>query len=89
MKYTQTEFPKKTALADSKQAVTYLLIAPPPPDNPFMQDAWWQKNKVHSLIKPVSTIKFNNGYKIEKFNLTATESAIPAGADIDPGLFFR
>lgn len=87
--YTQTEFPQKKVYVNIKKSITYLFIAPPPPNNPYMEDAWWRINKVKLDAKPVNTISFSNGYKIEQYKLTADQIAIPPDPTIDPGLFFR
>jgi len=79
----------KTAYAFEKQPVTYLVIAPPPRNNPFMKDEWWRKNQVGILSDPLTIQKFENGYKIESYNLTEEEIQIPYDPSINPGLHFR
>jgi hypothetical protein len=89
MKYMQTRYPQKTASYFQKKPVTYIVIAPPPRNNPYMQDTWWTVNQLHISSKPVSTIRFDNGYKIEKYVLTEAEIKISTEPNIDPGITFR
>ena len=87
--YTQRHYPQKKAHYFKKMPVTYLVIAPPAPDRPFMKDEWWRVNLLHINKSPDSTIKFSDGYKIEKYLLTEEEVKIPTEENIDPGLHFR
>lgn len=80
---------KKQALAFTKQPVTYLVIAPPPQNNPYMEDAWWRKNQVHIDKEPKATERFANGYKVETYSLGDAEIRIPFDPGINPGLHFR
>lgn len=73
----------------TKKTVTYLFIAPPPRDNPYMKDEWWRINQVHIVKEPQQVFKFENGYKIEKYLLDKNEVQIPFDKGIDPGLHFR
>jgi hypothetical protein len=77
------------ALYFQKKPVTYLIIAPPPPDKIGMEDSWWRINQVHMNNKPVAITNFQNGYKIEKYALTSDEMKIPFDAAIDTGIHFR
>lgn len=72
-----------------KKPVTYLVIAPPPPDNPFMKDEWWKTVQVKIDSKPEKVITFENGYKIEKYLLSGEEQKIPFDPAIDTGIHFR
>lgn len=72
-----------------KKPVTYLFIAPPPQNNPYMKDEWWRKNQLNISSPPSSIMKFENGYKIEKYNLSDEEISIPFDPAIDPGIHFR
>lgn len=80
---------KKPAYSFQKKPVTYLIIAPPPPDNPYMRDEWWRINQIKITTNPQSVIKFENGYKIEKYLLNEKEMQIPFDPNINPGLHFR
>lgn len=75
--------------AFKKMPITYIVVAPPPPDNLYMQDAWWTEYQVGIKKKPVWVKKFDNGYKMEKYSLTADEIKVPFPASIDTGLNFR
>jgi hypothetical protein len=79
----------KIAHSFKKMPVTYLIIAPPPKNNPLMSDAWWKEHKLHLTKMPDKTISFPSGYKIERYTLTKEEIAVPFDPQIDPGIFFR
>lgn len=72
-----------------KQPITYLVIAPPPPDKPGMLDAWWTTNQARITVKPQSIVTFPNGYKIEKYILDEAQQQIPFDPAIDTGIHFR
>lgn len=80
---------KANAYKSEKKTVTYLIIAPPPPNNRYMYADWWIVNKVHINKNPVSEMKFENGYKIQKYLLTEEEIKVPPDPNIDLGIFFR
>lgn len=88
MYYTQKEF-KNQGHRFEKRHITYLVIAPPPPDKPFMGDRWWTENKARISNKPVMTKTYPNGFKIEKYVLTDEEIAIQPDPMIDPGISSR
>lgn len=88
MHYLQKSSPKKASYFQ-KKPITYLFIAPPPADNPYMKDEWWRINLLHINKQPDSIIKFENGYKIEKYTLTDEEIKVAVEPDIDPGIHFR
>ncbi len=87
--FYETEKSKKEAMSFKKMPVMYLVIAPPPANNPLMGDAWWKENKLHLSKKPDSITNFTSGYKLEKYTLTPEEIAVPFDPQIDPGIFFR
>ena len=72
-----------------KKPVTYLFIQPPPPNDPYMTENFWIKSQLNISASPSSTIVFPNGYKLERFELTEEQIAIPFDPAIDPGLHFR
>ncbi len=79
----------KKAYYFEKKPITYLVIAPPPIDNPYMKDEWWRINLLHINKLPESVRNFENGYKIERYVLSEKETKIPVEPNIDPGLKFR
>lgn len=72
-----------------KKPVTYIISAPPPTDNPYMQDAWWVKHITHINEKPQSVIIYPNGYKIERYLLSKEDIKTPIDINTDIGIFFR
>lgn len=88
MMYEQKRSLKK-AYYFGKKPVTYLLIAPPPWNNPYMNDEWWKINQMKILNKPEEVTKFENGYKIEKLSLSEEDTKVTFDPNIDPGLHFR
>lgn len=79
----------KQAFYFEKKPVTYIVIAPPAENNPYLSYEWWKTKRLNIKSKPVLTINFENGYKIEKYNLDKKEVNEPFDRGIDPGLSFR
>ena len=89
MKYQARLHKDKIVYDNTKKEVTYIVVAPPAPDNPYLSYKWWKENRANIKKEPVSTVTFPNGYKIEKYELTSDEIKVAPAADIDPGLGFR
>lgn len=87
--FFETEKSKNKSVSFKKMPVTYLVIAPPPKNNPLMGDAWWKEHKLHLSKKPDSITNFKSGYKLEKYTLTPEEIDTPFDPQIDTGIFFR
>lgn len=88
MKYEQ-KYARSHVSHFQKKHITYVISAPPPLNNPYMQDKWWIENKLKIRKKPVTTKKYPNGYKVEKFILTDEETKLPFDQTLDVGLHFR
>lgn len=80
---------KVNALEYSKQPTTFVIIAPPPADNPYMKHEWWIKNKAKISSQPVNKKAFQSGYLIEEYALSDKERKIPHVPDIELGIHFR
>ena len=89
MQYQKMVNKQKTAVFLDKKPVTYIVVAPPAPDNPYLSYLWWKENTINLKAVPVETITFANGYKIEKYDLTDEEIKVPFNKAYDPGLGFR
>ena len=89
LEYAAKNYPNVTSHAFQKRHVTYVLVEPPAANNPYLSVQWWFINKLHINKKPVETIKYDNGYKLEKFILTDDEVMIPSDPTIDIGLHYR
>lgn len=79
----------KQGASFTKAPTTYLVIAPPPPDNPYMKDEWWRINQVKIGISPSTTVSYPNGYKVETYHLSAKDISVAFDPAIDPGIHFR
>lgn len=88
MLYNSKKYHNKS-FSFQKKAITRLLIAPPPQNNPFMKDDWWKKNQLRINSKPKIVKNYDNGYKLEEYELNENEVLIPFDPNIDPGLHFR
>lgn len=89
VKYASKQHPEVKSAYFTKKHVTYLLSAPPPPDNPYMQDDWWIKTKLKINNPPEEIIHGSSPYTLKKFILSQTEIDIPYDPTIDVGLHFR
>lgn len=83
------KFYNKTAHSFEKRPVTYLVIAPPPSNNPYMKDEWWRINQVNIDSEAASVTKFENGYKIEKYLLDEKQIKVTFDPAINPKIHFR
>lgn len=45
-----------------KKDVTYIVAAPPPPADPYMNYVWWRKNPAKIVSEPIFTEKFPGGH---------------------------
>ena len=75
----------KQAFSFEKKPITYIIAAP----HPFMKDKWWRENQINIIGEPESTILFENGYKIEKYQLNEEQIKIPFDPSINPEIHFR
>jgi hypothetical protein len=89
MLYQAKLHPEKIAKEFTKEPVTYLFVAPPPRNNPYMHDDWWRLNQLN-ITPPAQTLKiFPNGYKIQKILLSEDDLKIPFDPNINTGITFR
>ena len=77
------------ALPFEKKAITYLLIAPDSPDNPYTSAGYWKQAKVKIASQPFLVVKYPNGYKVEKYDLSPTEINIANDPTLINNLYFR
>lgn len=73
----------------TKNKVTYIIVAPPAANNPYLSYEWWKKERIKITKNPQNTYIFPNGYKIEKYELSDDEIKVPFDKSVDPGLSFR
>lgn len=83
------KYRKSQASEYFKKPITYVIIAPPPHDNPYMTHEWWIINKAMISNKPVEQKVFPSGYKLEMYQLNTDEQRIPHVSDIELGIHFR
>lgn len=98
MNYLQRNTKDKISNPFNKKAVTYLLIAPPPEYGKDPNSIWYQKNinsdkwkdsDVRINRKADDVIKFDNGFIIEKYNLSQDEIEIQSNQFLIQSIFFR
>ena len=98
MNFYQERQKDKKVYPYQKKAVTYLIIAPPPAYGKDPNSIWYQKNTNSKLWKnndiriernPDSTISFDNGFTIEKYNLSNEEIAKDPNPYLIKDIFFR
>lgn len=87
--YTQTEFPSKIGYPFEKRSVTYVLVAPPPRGQEYLNPEWWMENQVRITREPDETRKLQGGYILERYNLSDEEVAIESDPNILHDLHFR
>ncbi|MBI3984991.1 MAG: glycosyltransferase family 39 protein [Candidatus Levybacteria bacterium] len=87
--YQQKVSKDKKANYLTKKKITYIVVAPPARDNPYLSYKWWKEERIKITKVPVSTYKFPNGYLIEKYELSDEETKVDFDRSVDPGLSFR
>lgn len=80
---------KARSMEYAKKPVTYVIAARPPKNNPYMKEEWWIKNEAKINEKPAEIKQFPGGYKVYKFNLSASSQNIPHDPNIELGIHFR
>lgn len=73
----------------TKEQDTYIIAAPAPTNDPYMDYKWWVRVPVGITKKPDYIEKFPNGYTVLKYTLTSTEQKVPWDQSINLGIHFR
>lgn len=89
LNYTQQEFPETKSYPYQKKSLTYVIIAPPPKDKPWLDGEWWRNNQVKINSKENKVIKYSNGFIVEKYLLNKEELKIPSDPNLIQDLTFR
>lgn len=89
MLYVGKTMSNKVAKPFQKDTLTYLLIAPPPDDKPWLHGAWWRENKVKIKGRANKTIQYPFGFSTEKYILSESEKSIPSDPTLIQDLTFR
>lgn len=87
--YQEKKHMDKKPIYFEKKKITYVVVAPPAKDNPYLSYKWWKEERLNIKKDPIKIISFPNGYKIEKYEFTKEEVEQPFDRGIDPGLSFR
>lgn len=89
MIYQAKRFKDKKAVYFEKKPITYIISAPPPPEDPYVSQTYWRKNQINIQSEPIWRREYPNGYFVERFELSDEEIVIPALLGEDSGLHFR
>ena len=89
IKYTQKEFPKTISHSDKKMNLTYLTVAPPPPDRLFLNADWWRSHQVNIQKNPTMIFRQADGIKIEKYILDGQDLQTGSDPNLVNDLIFR
>lgn len=68
-----------------KKPLTYLVAVP----HKYFQHTWWRENSVNIKKLPTTTKVLDNGYIVERYNLSDMETRVTFDPAIDLGLTFR
>lgn len=88
MLYTFKET-KAAAYEYSKKETTYVIAAPPPKNDKYMDYRWWVRVPVGITASPIYKSLLPNGYTILKYHLTPAEQKVPHDTSIELGIHFR
>lgn len=72
-----------------KKSVTYVIASPPAPDRIDLSYDWWRKNQVKINKDPTQIITRENGFMVERFELTDEELKIAHDPLLELGIHFR
>lgn len=87
--FAQKQNPQTKMNIYTRKPLTYLVLAPAPLNKPWMTGDWWKANKV-GIRKPANkTIPFENGYVIERYDLTEKDLQIPSDQNLNDWIYFR
>lgn len=89
MIYAQKNFLDSAAFPFQKKSITYLISAPPPDDEPWLNSNWWKVKQVKIQRTADKTINLPNGFKVEKYFLTPEEIQIASDPNLIHDLTFR
>lgn len=89
MHYVQTMFKQTVSYSYEKKPLTYLIIAPPPEDKPYLNGDWWKKNQVKINKDPDKILNYSNGVIIEKYLLSKKELKVSSDPNLIQDLIFR
>jgi hypothetical protein len=87
--YQQKKHPSRSILPFAKSNITFITYEPPPISRVDMSIEFWAEQELGIVSQPLYSVSFPNGYIIEKYYLTASESASPINPDLDMGVIFR
>lgn len=87
--YTQREYSKTKSFPYEKKKTTYLIIASPPRDKPYLNGEWWKTNQIKISGKPKKVKTYRNGERVEKYILVEKELKIPSDPNLIQTLLFR
>jgi len=87
--YYQRINPQTKMYIYERKPLTYLVIAPPPKEKPWMTGDWWKANKIGIKKTPDRIFTFENGYVVERFHLTEKDMKIPYDQNLNDWIYFR
>lgn len=89
MVYQRKVHPEVKVTFYDKKPVTYVIDESPPVGQEDLNVDWWTKVAITITKDPVSVVKYQNGYKVMRFELTPEEVNIFFHRDEDTGIHFR
>lgn len=87
--YSQKLFKQTVGYSYEKKPLTYLIIAPPPGDKPYLNGIWWKSNQVKINKKSDQIFNLPNGFIVEKYYLSEEDLKIPSDPNLIQDLIFR
>ena len=92
MIYGQKKYPNIKAYYFKKMPITYVISAPPPMNDAYakyMKSEYWVTNSIKINGESQKTVTYLNDYKVERYELTREDIAIPFDEYEDTGIHFR
>lgn len=83
MVYLERHMPEANISRLSKEPVTYLIVAPPAPDQEYLNSTHWLAATMQLKRLPDRTWDFPYGYQVQKYYLQQEEMQNPSDSDRD------
>jgi len=87
--FMQKKYPNSKPVKYEKKPITYIVVEPPPKQQPRFVPDWWIENKLHIATGPAEIKFFENGFKILKYNLKGKDLTTEIEPGVTDWVYFR
>lgn len=87
--YFQKRYPNSKMATYEKKSLTYIVVEPPPKQQPRFIPDWWITNKLHISTGAAEIKLFDNGFKILKYKLKGDDLTTEIEPGVKDWVYFR